>query len=210
MERMTEVQVRVETHGEPHGRLPGLPFPADGSGSTPTTAPTAPAVALGSELGDVQTASSPAPAAGASTDTGSATSAELVREHVPQGEAKGAHPRTELHQAHEQMVARGLGERGVVVEVDADLTLHVAMSDDGVEVLVEGTADALDPLRDMEDALRDGLESDGQELLDYTTRQRSEDDEEQQPSRRNRFLARQSKAKTRAPVGRGQLLNAVA
>ena len=115
----------------------------------------------------------------------------------------------DLHTAHEQMVARLAGEQ-VVVEVDADLTLRVAMSDDGVKVLLEGSAEAIEPLRDMESALRDDLESDGQDLLDFTARQRASDDDKEEPARRSRFLTRQTKLKSRAPVGRGQLLNAVA
>jgi hypothetical protein len=207
---MTEAQVRVETHGEPHAHLPETLFEGSSESARPSGE-----VSLGGGPGTapVEVAARPFTAApGAATQVNDAAPVAPTRAEGFDGSGIETQPLepSRLHRAHEDTIAGRVSERGVVVNVDADLTVRVAMSDEGVEVMVEGSTEAIEPLRDLESDLRDALKQDGQDLMEFSARERSERDEAEEDGSQGGFVKTETKKNNRAPVGRGQLLNAVA
>jgi hypothetical protein len=113
--------------------------------------------------------------------------------------------------------ARLVGET-VRVEVDADLAVEVAVQETGVEVTLEGTREALRPLREGEGELKAALSDSGSDLLSYEQRERQHARKSAQDLRNEAELkgrrgdrgSRDEPASPRRPVGQGSLINVVA
>ena len=67
---------------------------------------------------------------------------------------------------------------GVRVHVDRELAVEVAWQAEGVEVRVDGTAEAVDPMKDLGSAMEDMLGRNGARLLDYSTHIRAAEEQE--------------------------------
>lgn len=71
------------------------------------------------------------------------------------------------------------GRDGVVrVEIDSQLAVEVSQSEDGVEVLLEGAAKAVEQLRGVGTELRNALEAGGFSLASFNTSERNDADHE--------------------------------
>lgn len=67
---------------------------------------------------------------------------------------------------------------GVRVHVDRDLAVEVAWQAEGLEVRIDGTVDAVDPMKELESAMQDMLGRNGANLLDYSTHIRAAEEQE--------------------------------
>lgn len=77
------------------------------------------------------------------------------------------------------MKAKALDDvEGVRVHVDRDLAVEVAWQAEGLEVRVDGTVDAVDPMKELGSAMEDMLGRNGARLLDYSTHIRAAEEQE--------------------------------
>lgn len=101
-------------------------------------------------------------------------------------------------------------ERSLRIEVDADLALEVQLDGEGAEIVLEGTAKALEPLEELDRELRSSLRDNGSDLREFSQRERKERDEHRGAYNAwsNREVGQDSQDET---VGnRGSVINAVA
>ena len=64
------------------------------------------------------------------------------------------------------------------IAIDRDLSLEVAWAEDGIEVRMDGTPEAVAPLHDIGAQLADLLSQSGTDLLEYSTHERDEESSE--------------------------------
>ena len=114
-----------------------------------------------------------------------------------------------LSQAPAMPPARS-GRDGVVrVEIDSQLAVEVGQTEDGVEVLLEGAAKAVEQLRDVGTQLRNALEAGGFSLASFNTSERKETGTEH-VSNAEKAEAKKVPARTKTFFGRGATLQIVA
>jgi len=102
------------------------------------------------------------------------------------------------------------GRDGVVrVEIDSQLAVEVGQTEDGVEVLLEGAAKAVEQLRDVGTQLRNALEAGGFSLASFNTSERKDTGAEHVSSA-EKAEAKKVPARTKTFFGRGATLQIVA
>jgi hypothetical protein len=103
------------------------------------------------------------------------------------------------------------GRDGVVrVEIDSQLAVEVSQSEDGVEVLLEGAAKAVEQLRGVGTELRNALEAGGFSLASFNTSERNDADHEGVSNRDNHSGKEAVSELKTAIFGRGATLQIVA
>jgi hypothetical protein len=121
-------------------------------------APDAPAATIAAEAGTTKEPAAPAPVVRTEPIT-PARAAMAIQEVIP---------RIEL--LEEGQILR--------IAIDRDLSLEVAWAEDGIEVRMDGTPEAVAPLRDIGAELADLLSQSGTDLLDFSTHERDEESTE--------------------------------
>jgi hypothetical protein len=103
------------------------------------------------------------------------------------------------------------GRDGVVrVEIDSQLAVEVSQSEDGVEVLLEGAAKAVEQLRGVGTELRNALEASGFSLASFNTSERNDADHED-VSNRDKHSENEAVSELKTAIfGRGATLQIVA
>ena len=102
-------------------------------------------------------------------------------------------------------------ERALRIEIDADLAMEVQLGEEGVEVLIEGTPKALEPLEDLDNDLRETFRDSGTDLYEFTKRER-EENPEQKRAYNNTWNGHEAgqDSNDQTSAKRGSVINAVA
>jgi hypothetical protein len=101
----------------------------------------------------------------------------------------------------------------VVARLDEHTTVEVMVRPEGVEVLLDTTAAEVARFDGLEEELRSALRQGDADLLNYTTRDGSEEPTKRDPSSKGHGSASKAEStsdSSAAPVARGSLINVVA